>query len=89
MGVSTILLRSKALRGLGSIVTVDPGVLSQASVQRAIDERLADASPFVRDTAIELIGKYVVQRPALAAEYYPQLALRVSVSRRSELSCHV
>ncbi|KAK1920549.1 sister chromatid cohesion C-terminus-domain-containing protein, partial [Papiliotrema laurentii] len=80
MGVSLINLRSKALRGLGTIVTVDPDVLSHASVKQAIDERLSDSSAAVRDAAVELVGKYVVQKPSLAVEYYPHLALRVSDS---------
>ena len=53
--------------------------LHESSVKQAIDERLSDSSAAVRDAAVELIGKYVVQKSSLAAEYYPDLALRVSV----------
>lgn len=97
MSSTAINLRNKALRGLGSIVTVDPDVLAQVSraqrfeewanlqppVKQAIDGRLSDPSASVRDAAVELIGKYVVQKPALASEYYPHLAQRVTVSARS------
>lgn len=38
-------------------------------------------SPGVRDAAVELVGKYLVQKPELAMQYYPQIALRVMVSR--------
>ena len=48
-------------------------------MRQAIEDRLSDSSPSVRDAAVELVGKYVVQKPKLAAEYYPHLALRVAV----------
>ncbi len=43
---------------------------------------MSDSSPAVRDAAVELVGKYVVKKPSLAAEYYPHIALRVTVSVR-------
>lgn len=52
----------------------------QSHVRQAIENRLEDQSPAVRDAAVELVGKYVVQSPALATEYYPQIALRAAVS---------
>lgn len=42
-------------------------------------------SPGVRDAAVELVGKYLVQKPELATQYYPQIALRVMVSRSRPL----
>lgn len=49
----------------------------QASVRQAIEMRLGDQAPSVRDAAVELIGKYVVQNPEVAAEYYPPLVRRI------------
>ncbi|WVQ94119.1 hypothetical protein IAU59_001197 [Kwoniella sp. CBS 9459] len=69
-------LRSKALRGIGAVLIVDPEVLGSPQIQQALEDRLADPSPAVRDAAVELIGKYIVQRPKLAAEYYPHIAQR-------------
>lgn len=57
-------------------------------MKQAIDERLSDSSAAVRDAAVELVGKYVVQKPSLAVEYYPHLALRVSVSVSSSKLHH-
>ncbi|WRT63186.1 uncharacterized protein IL334_000089 [Kwoniella shivajii] len=57
-------LRSKALRG--------------PQIRQALEERLSDCSPAVRDAAVELVGKYIVQKPALAAEYYHHIALRAT-----------
>jgi cohesin loading factor subunit SCC2 len=35
----------------------------------------------VRDAAVDLVGKYIVQKPALAAEYYRHIAERIEVSQ--------
>ncbi|EIW73035.1 hypothetical protein TREMEDRAFT_59198 [Tremella mesenterica DSM 1558] len=72
--------RQKALRGISSVVTVDPDILGLVHVRHAIEDRLSDGSPAVRDAAVELVGKYIVQQPQLAVEYYPQIALRVNDS---------
>lgn len=80
MDFQAVTLRSKALRGLSAIVQVDPDVLALSNVRRAFEARLSDPSPAVRDSAVDLIGKYVVQKPNLAEEYYPFIALRVLVS---------
>lgn len=44
---------------------------------------MLDSSPAVRDAALELVGKYVVARPDLAAEYLPKICARTNVSRSS------
>ena len=46
----------------------------------ALEDRLSDGSPAVRDIAVDLVGKYIVQKPALAMEYYRHIADRVDVS---------
>lgn len=79
MNSPVVALRSKALRALSSVVTVDPDILSLDFVREALEERLSDSSPLVRDAAVELVGKYIVQKPALATDYYPHLAMRVDV----------
>ncbi|KIR30957.1 cohesin loading factor subunit SCC2 [Cryptococcus deuterogattii LA55] len=87
LGNPIIAVRTKALRGVGSIVMVDPDVLRLRQFRLALEERLLDVSPGVRDAAVELVGKYLVQKPELATQYYPHIALRVmdtglSVRRR-------
>jgi cohesin loading factor subunit SCC2 len=37
-------------------------------------------SPAVRDAAVELIGKYIVQMPELAGDYYRIISDRIAVS---------
>jgi hypothetical protein len=45
-----------------------------------LEDRLSDGSPAVRDIAVDLVGKYIVQKPTLATEYYRHIADRVEVS---------
>jgi cohesin loading factor subunit SCC2 len=80
MDSAIIALRSKALKAVGEVVTVDPDILSLPYIRQAIEARLSDPSPAVRDAAVDLVGKYVVQKPNLATEYYPHIAMRVEVS---------
>lgn len=44
---------------------------------------MLDTSPAVRDTTIELVGKYIVSRPDLAVHFLPQILGRLSVSPTS------
>lgn len=80
MDFSAVALRAKALKGLSTIIQVDPDVLGLTQVRHAFEARLSDPSPAVREPAVDLIGKYMLLKPDLAAEYYPQIALRINVS---------
>ncbi|KAH7885125.1 sister chromatid cohesion C-terminus-domain-containing protein [Phlebopus sp. FC_14] len=73
-----VFVRTKALRALSQIVISDPGILSMANVRRAIESHLLDSSPAVRDAAVELIGRYMVESPDVAANYYPKIADRIA-----------
>ncbi|GAA5844746.1 hypothetical protein JCM11251_002267 [Rhodosporidiobolus azoricus] len=73
-----VTLRTKALRATSLVVAQDPELFHQANVRRSIENRMLDASPAVRDAAIELVGKYIVGRPDLAAQYLPRLSERIS-----------
>lgn len=74
-----ITLRAKSLRALSLIVTGDYAVLSQMNVRRTIALRLQDQSPSVRDAAIELVGKYMLQDAAIRKAYYDIVSDRISV----------
>ncbi|KAJ2613935.1 Sister chromatid cohesion protein 2 [Coemansia sp. RSA 1804] len=87
LGASQVTLRSKALRALNSIATQRPSVLYQTSVKYAINHRLQDSSPQVREAAIDLIGRHIAQNPELTSQYYEFVSVRVldkgpSVRRR-------
>lgn len=62
----------------------------QKNVRSSIEAHLLDSSPAVRDAAVELIGKYIIESHQLAEKYYKQVADRIQV-RRSKLdfiACH-
>ncbi|KAG6831056.1 hypothetical protein H0H87_006298, partial [Tephrocybe sp. NHM501043] len=73
-----IFMRTKALRALGQIVTSDATILATMNVRRSIESHLLDSSPAVRDAAVELIGKYMVDSPEVAGDYYPKIADRIA-----------
>ncbi|KAH9923582.1 hypothetical protein B0H21DRAFT_765352 [Amylocystis lapponica] len=73
-----VFMRTKALKALGQIVTSDPSILSAPNVRRAIESHLLDSSPAVRDAAVELIGKYMIDSPKFAADYFQKIAERIA-----------
>ena len=40
---------------------------------------MLDSSPAVRDAAVELIGKYMIDSPEVAGNYYQKIAERMAV----------
>ncbi|KAJ7605513.1 hypothetical protein DFH06DRAFT_257355 [Mycena polygramma] len=73
-----IFMRTKALRALGQIVTSDPTILSEPNVRQSIESHLLDSSSAVRDAAVELIGKYMIDSPEVAGDYYDKIADRMA-----------
>ena len=51
----------------------------QPSVRHAIESHLLGSSPAVRDAAVELIGKYMIDSPIVAGDYYQKIAERIAV----------
>ncbi|KAK7023031.1 sister chromatid cohesion protein [Favolaschia claudopus] len=78
LDAQAIFMRTKALRALGQIVTSDPSVLAEPTVRRGIETHLLDSSPAVRDAAVELIGKYMIESPEVAGDYYSKIADRMA-----------
>lgn len=50
-------------------------------MRRGIESHLLDSSPAVRDAAVELIGKYMIESPEVAGDYYQKIADRIAVCR--------
>ena len=69
--------RSKALRAIGAISTVDADLLEDDQVRSMVEARLADSSPGVRDTAVNLLGKYLLRKRARISQYFSQLLARL------------
>ncbi|GJJ70407.1 cohesin loading factor subunit SCC2 [Entomortierella parvispora] len=73
-----ITLRAKALKALSLIVIGDYGVLSQQNVRKTVALRLQDQSSSVRDAAVEMVGKYMVQDAKIRRAYYDIVTDRIS-----------
>ncbi|KAJ9112608.1 hypothetical protein QFC19_000628 [Naganishia cerealis] len=78
MHASVVAQRTKAVRALGSLITVDPGVLLDKEIRLSLQDRFADSSPAVRDAVVDLVGKYLLLKPEVANEYYPLISARVT-----------
>lgn len=76
---SLVVLRTKSLKALSLIVTGDYQVLAQKNVRKTISLRLQDTSPAVRDAAIDLVGKYMLQDMKILRAYYEIVSDRISV----------
>ncbi|OBZ71396.1 Protein rad9 [Grifola frondosa] len=63
---------------LNVIVTSDPSILSASNVHEAIESHLLDSFSAVRDAAVELIGKYMIDSPKFASNYYQKIADRIA-----------
>ena len=46
-------------------------------MQRGVHARLLDSSTSVREAAVELVGKFILNRPDLISQYYSMLSDRI------------
>lgn len=77
-GSETIVaLRSKALKCLSSIIEADYSVLILEDVQQAVHSRMVDSHAQVRESAVELIGRFVLYDEEYVRKYYSQIAERI------------
>ncbi|KAI9189317.1 Sister chromatid cohesion protein 2 [Blastocladiella emersonii ATCC 22665] len=53
-------VRSRAIKVLSAVGQVDPTIMSQPRVLGAIQARLDDPSPSVRDSVLEVVGKWIL-----------------------------
>jgi cohesin loading factor subunit SCC2 len=84
---SAVHVRTKAMKSLSTVVAVDPAILSRNEVCHSIQYHIADGSALVREAAVELLGKFVLNQPDLVLQYYDMLVVRmldtsVSVRKR-------
>ena len=80
-------IRSKAMKCLCTVVEADPTVLVRNDIKSCVQVGLTDKSISVREAAIDLIGRYIVQKQELILQYYDVLCERsidtgVSVRKR-------
>ncbi|RUS15380.1 hypothetical protein BC938DRAFT_476973 [Jimgerdemannia flammicorona] len=58
-------------------IPLHPGL--QEKVHNTIKQRFQDSSSAVRDAAIDLVGKYLTQKPEITKQYYPVISERILV----------
>ncbi|CAF1178554.1 unnamed protein product, partial [Adineta ricciae] len=80
-------IRSKAMKCLCTVVEADPTILARNDIKSCVQVGLTDKSVSVREAAIDLIGRYIVQKQQLILQYYDVLCERsidtgVSVRKR-------
>eukprot|EP00897_Mesotaenium_endlicherianum_P005542 jgi/Mesen1/5015/ME000025S04414 len=69
--------RAKALKAISAVVETDPMMLRDLRVQRVVEKRFLDSAISVREAATDLVGKYIVHSPDVAAAYYEKVAERI------------
>lgn len=69
-------IRSKAMKCLCTVVEADPTILSRNDIKSCVQVGLTDKSVSVREAAIDLIGRYIVQKQLLILQYYDVLCER-------------
>uniref|UniRef100_UPI00358E56D1 nipped-B-like protein isoform X3 n=1 Tax=Myxine glutinosa TaxID=7769 RepID=UPI00358E56D1 len=77
LGESSIAVRTKAMKCLSEVVSVDPSILARADMQRGVHGRLLDNATSVREAAVDLLGRSVLSRPILTAQYLDMLLERI------------
>lgn len=73
----SIGIRTKAMKCLGLIVEVDPSILKRKDMQIGVSQKFLDTSIAVREAAVDLVGKYVLNSPELIIQYYNMLSDRI------------
>ncbi|WFC95151.1 Sister chromatid cohesion protein 2 [Malassezia brasiliensis] len=84
---TALATRTRALRALGNVAAVDTHLLDDAAVREVVRAHVVDTSASVRETAIAILGAYMLQSRAARAEYRAEVTARamdaaVGVRRR-------
>eukprot|EP01135_Chromosphaera_perkinsii_P010015 Nk52_evm50s1992 gene=Nk52_evmTU50s1992 len=77
LGESTNSVRSKAMKALNNLIEANPSLLGDANVAKAVAGRFLDPSISVRESATDLVGKYIRLKPELIKEYYGTITSRI------------
>jgi cohesin loading factor subunit SCC2 len=78
MSAPIVAQRTKAIRALGMAAAIDPAYLIKSEIRNSLQDRISDSSPAVRDAAIDLIGKYIPEKPDVAFQYYASISDRIA-----------
>ena len=55
-------------------------IFFQADMKHGVNARLLDQATSVREASVDLLGKFILIRPELTAQYYDMLSARILVS---------
>ncbi|OQR79216.1 nipped-B protein-like [Tropilaelaps mercedesae] len=77
LGENTTAVRTKAMKCLTQVVEADPDILRRPNVKFAVHSRLLDSATSVREAAVDLLGKFLLQSPELIDVYYEMLTQRI------------
>jgi len=72
--------RTRALRGLGRVSTVDEALLDSAVAREAVETRLSDESASVRETTLGLLARFALRAPERLEQLYTLLSERINDS---------
>lgn len=74
---TSIGIRTKAMKCLAMIVEVDPSILRRKDMQIGVSQKFLDTSISVREAAVDLVGKYILNSQELINQYYDMLSKRI------------
>ncbi|OMJ10915.1 Nipped-B-like protein A [Smittium culicis] len=77
LGSNFIAVRSKALKALSLIASKNPKILALETIKPVIKTRLRDVSPLVRESAVELLGKFLFWDNELMDQYFRTICSRI------------
>ncbi|OMJ22470.1 Nipped-B-like protein A [Smittium culicis] len=77
LGSNFIAVRSKALKALSLIASKNPKILALETIKPVIKTRLRDVSPLVRESAVELLGKFLFWDNELMDQYFRTVCSRI------------
>ena len=71
-------LRKLSVKAILQVVNVDPSLMANSSVRKAVSRCFHDPSISVREAAVSLVGDYVIQTPSLAPTFHTPLLERIA-----------
>ncbi len=81
LGDQQTKFRLRALKALASVIESDLGILGESKVQAAVRSRFWDQAISVREAAVDLVGKFIVDKAEYADQYYEIILERMVVCR--------
>ncbi|OLY82821.1 Protein rad9 [Smittium mucronatum] len=71
-----ILVRTKALKALGTIASKNPKILALNVIKPVVKTRLRDISPLVREAAMDMLGKFIFSDMDIMKLYFKTICSR-------------